>query len=807
MRVASSSAPVTFFKEMNEGMYTGSTANQKGFHMVFPSVNSSLTAAGATPSPQSRNASTLLIGDTVTWLRGSHSFTTGFEWTQNDVWLKNSSLVPQVSFGVISGDPAESLFTSANFPGASSANRTAAQNLYSLLTGRVSQISGNARLDEDTGQYVYMGTGTQRARMRETGLFLQDSWRLRPDFTVNLGLRYELQFPFTPLNNSYSTATFADLCGISGVAANGQCNLFQPGATGGKHPEFINFGKGVKGYNTDYNNIAPSAGVAWTVGGKEGLLGALLGRDQGDSVLRAGYSRSFNRNGMNDFTGQYNSNPGIIISATRNASLGNLDNGGSLPVLFSQDSRLGAAEFPTTPQYPLTEVVTGDINLFDQNIQVPYADSWTIGWQRAVSRNMAAEVRYVGTRSRDNWQTISYNEINIFENGLLDEFRLAQGNLQANLAAGRGGNFRYFGPGTGTSPLPIALAYFRGAGDPNNPANYSSSNFASNTFLNPLATYNPNPFSYANQLYNNSGRRANALEAGLPANFFLVNPDLIGGADFTTNNGKTNYHSMQLELRRRLADGFQFQTSYVFGRAMQSVWQSWRRPTYMVQDGGSEGNITHAFKGNFVWDLPFGQGRRFGSNVGGVMERIIGGWQTSLTARVQSGRLIDLGNVRVVGMSMADVQKAFKLRIDAANKRVYMWPQDIIDNTVKAYSVSATSLTGYSSQGAPSGRYFAPPNGPDCIEVDNGADYGDCGVRSLVLTGPRLQQYDLSIAKRVKLVGRSNFEFRVEMLNAFNNHNFIPVAGISDDPTDYEVTGLTGTNSARIIQLVTRINW
>ena len=67
-----------------------------------------------------------------------------------------------------------------------------------------------------------------------------------------------------------------------------------------------------------------------------------------------------------------------------------------------------------------------------------------------------------------------------------------------------------------------------------------------------------------------------------------------------------------------------------------------------------------------------------------------------------------------------------------------MLPQDIIDNTVAAFSVSATSPTGYSG-GATDGRYIAPANGPDCIEIaqtaaDNG--FGDCGVGSLIVTGP-----------------------------------------------------------------------
>jgi hypothetical protein len=96
---------------------------------------------------------------------------------------------------------------------------------------------------------------------------------------------------------------------------------------------------------------------------------------------------------------------------------------------------------------------------------------------------MAVEARYVGTRARQQWTNYNYNELNIIENGMLDEFKMAQANLQANLAAGRGGNFRYYGPGSGTSPLPNTLAYFSGvpaslAGDP---ARYSSSLFANST--------------------------------------------------------------------------------------------------------------------------------------------------------------------------------------------------------------------------------------------------------------------------------------------------------------------------------------
>ena len=169
-----------------------------------------------------------------------------------------------------------------------------------------------------------MGLGTQRALMDEAGVFFQDQWRLRPNLTVNLGLRYELQFPFTPGNDSYSTATMADLCGISGVASDGGCNLFQPGVTPGKVPEFINFGKGVDAYNTDYNNWAPSVGVAWTINNAPGVFRSITG-NEGDTVIRAGFTRAYNRSGMNDFSGQYNGNPGVVIQTPDRS----IDNGNS----------------------------------------------------------------------------------------------------------------------------------------------------------------------------------------------------------------------------------------------------------------------------------------------------------------------------------------------------------------------------------------------------------------------------------------------------------------------------------------------
>jgi hypothetical protein len=306
----------------------------------------------------------------------------------------------------------------------------------------------------------------------------------------------------------------------------------------------------------------------------------------------------------------------------------------------------------------------------------------------------------------------------------------------------------------------------------------------------------------ANSLDSASSRRANALRAGLPSNFLVANPNYLGGAELVGNGGYTKYNSVQFELRKRLSAGLQFNTSYVFGKAYTSSRYSFRRPRVKTIDGGTEGGVTHAFKANWTYELPFGQGRRFGSGAGPVLDRIIGGWSFDGIARIQSGRLLDFGNVRLVGMTADDLQDMFELRFDHAGKVVYMLPQDVIDETVKAFDVSATSATGYGSRGVPSGRYIAPAEGPDCIEVATG--FGDCGVRTLVVTGPKLVRFDLSAVKRIPLKGRVNAEFRAEFLNAFNTPWFSPVTGVGNDPDDYRVTSSTG---GREVQLVWRLNW
>ena len=825
-RFGGSGSPVYFWPTLSPDLWKGSLANQAGYQL-------SISAAGITNAAQSsgdqqaRNAFVKSFEDNLSWLKGSHSFNFGFGFTRFTAWQWDNYMVPTISFGIATGDPAAALFTSANFPGASTTDLNNARGLFSVLTGRVTTINGNARLEN--GQYKYMGRLNLREKMDTFSGYATDTWRARPNLTLNGGLRYEVQMPFQALSDTFSTTTIQDVFGRTGVGpdfipgslVNNLGYLFQPGVQKGNaycstcNPPSSSFfyamNPGTKAYNVDWNNLAPSVGVAWTTGSDTGFLRKILGRP-GDAVLRGGFSVGFTRNGLNDFQGVYSGNPGGSISAVRSQANGNL--GTDLPVLLRNASSLYPASFAAAPIYPMTDVATQDIRMLDPNIQVPYAQTYQFGLQRALTKTFAVEARYVGTRSRQGWTSYDYNEINIDNawnglNSFYNEFRQAQANLQANIAAGKGNTFAYTGV-AGTSPLPIYFSYFQGTDytKANDPKLYTSSNFGNSSYTQYLAAKNPNPFTAAGTgsygLNGDQTRINNAAKAGLPINLFMINPDLRGGANITSNGGTSKYDSFQFELRHRQSRGLTFDLSYVFGRQYGSSRYSFKVDRVPTLSTGGSGGIAHALKANWVYELPFGQGKWIGGNVSRKMNWLIGGWQFNGIARIQSGRLVDLGNIRMVGMTKADVEKMFQLRIDPTNKnKVWMMPQDVIDNTVRAFSVSATSATGYGSLGAPTGRYFAPANGPDCMESIPGG-YGQCGTRTLVVTGPTFAQVDVSLGKRIYVTSRVTFDFMAQIMNALNRVNFTPVGGIGSNPDSYEVTG---ADIGRQAQLSWRISW
>jgi hypothetical protein len=848
-RIGASGGATLFSPELETGMWgSGATlGNQGGYRLNFNTAccgtGFQLTNPGLAATQQSREASTKVIENTATWLKGRHNVTVGGSFVEANVWLQNQTLVPTANFGLLASEAADGIFNATTLPGASANDITWAKSLYAMVTGRVTSLAGEARINPEGDKYVPQGLSRAAGRMREFDFFAADSWRARPSLTISAGLRYVLALPFYPTNNSYTTVTEASLYGISGIG-----NVFQPGSTGGTRPSFVQYPDGTYAYVTDGNNVAPSVGFAWQLPGQQNALGRMiLGSQEGDSVIRAGGAMAFQRPGMSDFTGTFGNNQGIAFNLTRDSS------NATLPILLRNQPSLPDA--PTAAYPIIPTAITNSVNMFDSNLQMPYTQSYSFGWQRKLGRDTAFELRYVGSRHRQDWDTVNLNEININANGFLGEFRKAQANLQANMASGRGATFAYTGA-PGTSPLPTFLAFFNGmpgsqAGDT---TKYSGTDWTNSSFLGYLAGVNPYPQGFmcnsatgcatanlSNGFLGNTRFRTNAAAAGLPSNLFVANPDMLGGANLTTNAGGTRANSVQAEFRKRLSNGLQLGTSYTWSNALVRQRYGINRSLEEIVQSGQVGNVQHAAKANWLLELPFGRERKFGSNAGGLLDAIIGGWEIDGVARIQTGETLDFGNVRLVGMTADDFRKSVGLRV-GANGQLFILPDDILQNTAKAFNVSATSANGYGALGAPTGRYLAPANGPDCIEATPG--FGDCGVRSLVVNAPGLVRFDIGAGKKFKIRGDVTFEFRGEMLNAFNSPYFNPGAPNAPQSTaglplgmtntfgttgtggpvatvgvplgnssagssvdSFRLTQLLGDNTSRLMQLVWRVRW
>jgi hypothetical protein len=815
-RVGMTGGPTKFSPDTTPEMFGTGPGNMGGYRIEWANYRS-ISNPSPGPAYSAREGSTKVIENTLNWMRGRHQLSMGTSITRADVWLENVQHVPSITLGMADADPAQAMFVPANFPGGSNTDVTNARNLYAVLTGRITSIGREARIGADGNRYNILGESLQEGRLWDIGLHVQDSWRWRPDFTINAGIRWNVQTPFAARNNSYSTATVADLFGRTGTGANfvpgqlvtGLGNLFRPGVFEGQPTTYQLLEAGTKAYNTDWNNFAPSIGTAWTLGFGDGWKRTVFG-EKGDSVLRTGYNIAYQRGGMSDFVEVFGNNPGIAIDATRNQTNANL---GALPVLL-RSSDLSAPAIPLERVYPMAvPSASSNVRVFDPDITVPWSGSFSIGFERKLARDMSAEIRYVRTDSFGSWTLANldglrnYNELNIIENQFLDEFKVAQANLQANVAAGRGNTFAYTGV-AGTSPLPIFFAHAAGAGNATNSASYTGTFWTNATLVNSLVPLNPAPYTAAGNLRTNF--RTNMLNAGLASNFWVANPE-VASAQMIANGGKTYYNGIQLSLNRRFAGGVQAQANYSYGDAWQDEFLGFRKDYLRVRQSqtradltAGSGNVAHVLAVNWVYELPFGNGRRFASGVNPWLHRIIGDWNFQGVARFQSGRLIDFGNVRMVGFNEKDLQKMFQLRrtTDPNNQyRTLLWmlPEDVIDNTIKAYSFNASGYT----QGAPTGRYFMPANGPDCIEIVNG--YGDCGTGSLTATGPMVMRWDFNFVKQIPIVGRVRAEYQLQIFNVFNRANFNPVNYVGNVLDSYQTTG--AVDQSRTGQMAFRITW
>ncbi len=544
--------------------------------------------------PNSRMQPIFSISDSVTWVKGSHTIGFGGNAYRevNKYWDPPEGFT-LMSLGLVEGDPARDVLTkeairAAAGPGAplpTDAEWAAARSLYGMLAGRISDFWGRHAYLPATGTYASGNTpdpkgvaySTLNELLTSWGLFVQDSWRMRPNFTVNMGLRWDFISPDKDLTGKYHSMTPQDLYGPTGVG-----QLFKPGAqslTGTYDPVYT---AREAAYGHWRLTPQPAIGIAWTPRSEGSFMERLLGGDK--SVVRAGYS--FRRFTMPQqfvwdmgssfglaFYQNFDSNPSTSgVPGTFMPGSISLGGNGWLPQSCTKTPGAPACYVFSPQQYD--EVIprkgftfgSGAAAAINSDIRQPYTQSWTVGVQRQLGGGRALEVRYNGNRTTHQWLAMDINEVNIFENGFLDEFKAAQANLSINQAAGVTSFANRGLPGQVNLPIMTA----------------SGISFTNSTFVNQLR--NGQAGSFANTLATNRDYFCRMVGttfepcgtsygagAGYPINFWLANPFAIGswtGASYMSDAGYSNYHGLQVEFRQRHWHGVTANVNYTLSKTM-----------------------------------------------------------------------------------------------------------------------------------------------------------------------------------------------------------------------------------------------
>lgn len=654
-----------------------------------------------------------------------------------------------------------------------------ANALQSLLAGLVGSASNTFNTTSKTSGYVAGAPTINTFNYDNHSFYVTDQWRLRPNLSINVGLRYEL---FTGIRDPRGLRLEPVVPqGTDPVAA-----VLNPNGT----YDYVGTSIGSPGqfFRTDKNNFAPNVSVAYTLGSSHGFVSRLIGRES--TVLRGGYRLSY----IND---EY-------VRAADNA----LQNAGLVQgvTLIGLDARISAPPAIPTPTFaapPITYARNnqlasnfGTVFGIDPNLQLPKIHEYTFGIQRNLGNQTALEVRYVGSQSDQLIRTIDYNQVDIRDNGFAADFIKARQNLI--LSGGASGAYNPNIPGSQQLTVFPNLA--------------SGGLLSSNAIRTRLLGGVPADLAI---LYVQNGLAGSVK--------FLANPN-TGVANLLRNAGKFNYNSLQVELRRRLSQGLYFQANYTFQKILTDISpanpglgaDAQARVAAFLDNrnqrldyGRADFDQTHIFNFNGSYDLPLGSGHRFLSTTNPVADRIVGGWTLSSVVRINTGfplTFVDRrGTLNRAGRSgrqapqtsltQSQIKDLIGLR-EVNGKIYYIDPKIINPATGRAASGFGTAPF--------SGQVFFP-NGP-----------GQTGnLQRAFVNGPLFSQVDLSLIKNIRIKERVRFQLRADVFNAFNRTNFragdsaggifnVNSATFGQITDQYDIFG-SGLN--RVIQLAGRIDF
>ncbi len=689
------------------------------------------------------------ISPQVTMLRGHHNLVWGMQLEEGyDNYLQTNTGGGLISFGGSWTSAAPGIVGAGNVQGAGAGN---GEDFADFLLG-YGNGQGAAFGNQTSGSLVISGPISGKQTYR--AFYFGDTWHVTTKLTLNLGLRYDLQGPWserydkmTYFNPSVTNASVTGCAGVAGSACPG--DLFLVGT----------------GVNTSRNNLPlsktqfmPRLGFAYALDSK--------------TVIRGGYGTFFIPNYVS-----FNANPYVDPVSSSTSNFFSSNDHGNTPA-----ATLNANTCAWVANNNLTCAGAGPFNqgTYAAGLPVTGANDLTPVPGRNPQPNVS---QYILTQN--NFSATGYT---VQKYGYLEQYNF---DIQRQLPAGFFADVAY----AGSHGVHLEQSNTNVNQIPDQFINQAAAQYAAGapvTIAQPVANY---PFSQAlpgslgpGVLINGQLDRPYPQYAGL-------NLNALGCCS-------SNYNALQATVTRRFQSGGTILVAYTNSKLMSNTdtLTSWLEGgttggVGAVQDWNnlngerslSSQDISQRLVASYVVDLPFGHGKKFLNGMSGFSNALVSGWGLDGITTFQRGFPVK------ISWGGGDA-------LTQAGLGVGTLRPDYIPGCDKGVGGSSFSKTLPGNTWFNTSCFTAPSGNNGSISTPNNPwTFGNEPRVDATLRQQGVVNFDFAVFKRTTIMERLNVEFRAEIFDLFNHPQFGPPNGTATSPT-FGVVSNTVNNTFRIVQ-------